>query len=250
LAVTVAIRHAGHHPDELIWHDLECGGYTIDLRHWERLAARAGRSVLELGCGSGRVALHLARRGFEVLGVDNDPVLVAALDARARERRAPAEALVADVLALDLGRRFDAVIAPMQLVQLLAGADERRLCLAGIAAHLRPTGLAAVALVDAPPPTAGGSPPLPDLRESEGWVFSSSPTTVHSEEGSIVVRRLRQRVSPAGERSEEPNEVRLSELAPAQLEQEARSWLRACERIAIPPSAEHVGSTIVVMEPA
>jgi SAM-dependent methyltransferase len=247
----MAIQDAGRFPDEVIWHDLECGGYTTDLSHLERLAERAGRSVLELGCGSGRVALHLASRGFEVLGVDRDTALVAALSARASGRRASAKAAVADVRGLDLGLRFDAVIAPMQLIQLLAGAEERRLCLAGIASHLHPAGLAAVALVDPPPPTAGGPPPLPDLRESEGWVFSSSPTSVHSEDGAIVVRRLRQRVSPEGKLSEEPNEVRLSELSPAQLEEEARSCgLRPCERIAIPPSAEHVGSTIVVMEPA
>jgi SAM-dependent methyltransferase len=249
--VTMTVQDAGRHSDAVIWHDLECGGYTADLSHWERLAERAGRSLLELGCGSGRVALHLARRGFEVLGVDRDPALVAALNTRARGRRDPAKASVADALALDLGLRFDAVIAPMQLIQLLAGAEERRICLAGMAAHLHPAGLAAVALVDPPPPGVEGSPPLPDLRESEGWVFSSSPTSVHSEGGEIVVRRLRKRVSPGGELNEEPNEVRLSELPAVQLEEEARSCgLRACERIAIPPSAEHVGSTIVVMEPA
>jgi SAM-dependent methyltransferase len=247
----MAVQDARRYPDEVIWHDVECGGYTRDLSHWERLAERAGRSVLELGCGSGRVALHIANRGFEVLGVDRDPALVAALNERASGRRAPAKAIVADARSLDLGLRFDAVIAPMQLMQLLAGAEERRLCLAGIASHLHPAGLAAVALVDPPPPTEGGTPPLPDLRESEGWVFSSRPTSVHSEDGAIVIRRLRQRVSPGGKLSEEPNEVRLSELSPSQLEEEARSCgLRPSERIAIPPSAEHVGSTIVVMESA
>jgi tRNA G46 methylase TrmB len=48
---------------EAIWHDVECGSYQADLPLWEELAQRAQGAVLELGCGTGRVALHLARRG-------------------------------------------------------------------------------------------------------------------------------------------------------------------------------------------
>ena len=44
----------------IAWHDAECGSYRADLPLWRELADEAGGPVLDLGCGSGRVALDLA----------------------------------------------------------------------------------------------------------------------------------------------------------------------------------------------
>ena len=44
------------------WQDVECGAYSADLEAWERLAAASEGPMLELGSGTGRVCLHLARR--------------------------------------------------------------------------------------------------------------------------------------------------------------------------------------------
>ena len=68
----------------VVWHDAENGGYDADMAHWEELAETTGGPVLDIGCGTGRVSLRLARRGYEVVGVDVDPVLVEEL----RPRRA------------------------------------------------------------------------------------------------------------------------------------------------------------------
>ena len=54
-----------------IWHDIECGAYTADLPLWEELAA--GGTVLDVGAGTGRVALRLARAGCAVTALDRDP---------------------------------------------------------------------------------------------------------------------------------------------------------------------------------
>lgn len=63
-------------------------------------------SVLDAGCGTGRVAIELARRGIEVVGVDVDPSMLATA-----RRLAPDLALVEhDLVDLDLGRRFDVVL--------------------------------------------------------------------------------------------------------------------------------------------
>ena len=64
------------------------------------------RSVLDAGCGTGRVAIELDRRGVEAVGVEVDPSMIA--EAR---RRAPGLTWVeADLAHLDLGRRFDVVL--------------------------------------------------------------------------------------------------------------------------------------------
>ena len=67
----------------VIWHDVECGGYAQDLSLWRSLAADHGDPILDVGAGTGRIALDLARRGHEVFALDHDPALVAELARRA-----------------------------------------------------------------------------------------------------------------------------------------------------------------------
>jgi SAM-dependent methyltransferase len=64
------------------------------------------RTVLDAGCGTGRVAIELARHGIEVVGVDVDPSMIA----EARRRAPGLEFLEADLASLDLARSFDLVI--------------------------------------------------------------------------------------------------------------------------------------------
>lgn len=64
------------------------------------------RSVLDAGCGTGRVAIELARRGVRVVGVDADPSMIAT----ARERAPDLEWVHADLTTLDLDQQFDVVV--------------------------------------------------------------------------------------------------------------------------------------------
>jgi SAM-dependent methyltransferase len=229
-----------------VWHDVECGPYEADLSLWEELADEAVGPVLDLGCGTGRVALHLARRGHAVLGLDRDVALLDVLAGRAVGL--PVEAELGDAGGFALGAEFGLVLAPMQLLQLL-DSGQRRDCLRCVASHLRPGGLAAAAIVDPVPGAATGTPPLPDAREVDGWIYSSLPLESRLDDGAIVVRRLRQTVSPRGELSEELDEVRLESLDAAAVERDAREvGLRPAGRREIPATAHHVGSTAVLLE--
>lgn len=224
---------------EAIWHEVECGGYAADLALWEELAAERGGPILDLGCGAGRVLLHLTRRGHEVSGLDLDARLIAGLD----------RAAVGDARDFDLGCSFGLVLAPMQLIQLFAGTDERLACLRRVEAHLAPGGLAAFAIVESMPTVADPSPPLPDARELDGWVYSSLPVDAAVDAELIRVRRLRQTVSPGGELSEDLHEVALRTLDGATLEEEARrAGLRPAGRLSVPATDAHVGSTVVLLE--
>ena len=91
--------------------------------------------VLDAGCGTGRVALELARRGHLVTGVDSDPSMLAV--ARAQ----PGVVWVdGDLATLDLGEPFDLVVAAGNVVVFLAPGTESAV-LGRLAAHLLPDGL-------------------------------------------------------------------------------------------------------------
>ncbi len=229
-----------------IWHDVECGGYTADLPLWEELASEAAGGILDLGCGTGRVALHLAKRGHSLTGLDLDRGLVAAFNERAS---GSAHAVAGDARGFELEGDFGLVLAPMQLLQLFDGTEERVACLRCVAAHLAGGGRAAFAIVESMPEVAEDAHPLPDTREVDGWVYSSLPLGARRDAGAIAVSRLRQTVSPAGGLSEEVDEIRLLLLSADELEAEApTAGLRPAGRRAIDATDDHVGATVVLLE--
>ena len=232
-----------------IWHDVECGPYSADLELWEGLAGEADGPVLELGCGTGRVVLHLARRGFETIGLDRDPELLEALDERAAGL--PVRTHLADAREFALDGEVGLALAPTQMLQLLPDAATRIACLRNVAAALRPGGRFAAAILEDMPEPDGAPPPLPDVREVDGWVYSSLAVEAAVGPGEIVIHRLRQTVSPDGELAEEPNQVRIATFPASQLEEEAAAaGLRPLARHAIPATDIHVGSLVVVLEKA
>ena len=112
------------------------------------LLERLGRpkSVLEPGCGSGRVLEPLARRGIDVTGFDLSPEMIEL--ARARLRGA-GEVHVADMTAFDLRRTFDGAVCPINTLAHLT-PDGLGRHLERMARHLVPGGryLAQVGLMD------------------------------------------------------------------------------------------------------
>jgi len=93
------------------------------------------RSVLDAGCGTGRVAVELARRGIDVVGADVDPSMLEV--ARAKE---PGIAWVhADLSSLDLGRTFDVALLAGNVMIFLAPGTEGAV-VANLAHHLHPGG--------------------------------------------------------------------------------------------------------------
>jgi SAM-dependent methyltransferase len=238
--------------ETVIWHDVENGAYSADLSLWRELAAVAGGPVLELGCGTGRVALDLARSGHCVDGVDLEPALVSAFNDRADQEGLDARATVDDMRCLAAHDPFALVAVPMQAIQLLEGREERIASLRCIRAALAPQGFAALAIVEGSVPAAGWDEvdrPLPDVLEADGWIYSSLPIEVRAENGSILVSRLRQVVTPDGNLSEEQVELRLAQLDAARVEAEAHeAGLRLAETREVAPTQEHMGSSVFVLE--
>jgi SAM-dependent methyltransferase len=235
--------------ETVIWHDVECGGYAADLPVWRDLAAHAGGPILDLGAGTGRVTLDLAAAGHDVTALDADPVLLDALAERARSRGLGVRCIAADARALDSAGRFSLVLAPMQLMQLMGGPPGRAALLKGVAACLTSGGAFAAAIsdLDEAIPAEDAPPPLPDVGERGGWIYSSLPLDVRPEPNGVAVEWLRQVVSPAGQLTEKHHTELLESLTPAELEREAAAiGMRPEARLEIGHTEAYIGSTVIV----
>jgi SAM-dependent methyltransferase len=229
-----------------IWHDVECGSYVEDVALWRELAQRADGPVLDVGAGTGRIALDLAARGIEVVALDADAELLEALSARAVAAGVHVATVVADARAFDLdGRRFGLIAVPMQTLQLLGGAEGRAAFLRAAAAHLKPGGIIAAALADALDSFTAESDalPEPDVATVDGVRYSSLPLAVIDEGAQVAIHRLRQAAGV-----EAHDVIRLARVSPAELAEEAEALgLVAEEARRIPATDVYVGSTVVVL---
>ena len=95
----------------------------------------APTSVLDAGCGTGRVAVELAGRGYDVVGVDLDPAMLAG----ARAKRPDLTWVVGDLATVDLGRTFDVVVLAGNVMIFLAPGTEAEV-VENLARHLGPAG--------------------------------------------------------------------------------------------------------------
>lgn len=239
-----------------IWQDIEFGSFAADLALWEELADPGRGTTLELGSGSGRVALHLGRRGIPVLGIECDPELAAELARRARAEELPVEVLTEEIAALDAAlpssAPIGAAIAPLHVIQQLEPGDRPAL-LSALARLLPPGAPVALVVVDErsllSEGVAGAGDKLPDMRELDGWVYSSEPLWVQLGEAALTVRRLRERVSPGGEIERSVHDELLHRLAPEALEAEAeRAGFAPRERTPIRSGPAEADSIVVLLE--
>jgi ubiquinone/menaquinone biosynthesis C-methylase UbiE len=124
-----------------------------DVPFWQRLASQARGSVMELGCGTGRVSIPLARAGIHLVGVDrSEPML-----ARARQRitKSPKRQLAksprlvrCDIRQLPFGdQTFPMVIAPYGILQSLIRPRDLTATLASVARVIAPGGTFGIDLV-------------------------------------------------------------------------------------------------------
>ena len=104
--------------------------------------APPGASVLDAGCGTGRVAIELAHRGYEVVGVDLDPAMLDLAREKAPELAWLQGDLANTVVTDSAGhqRLFDAVVAAGNVMIFLERGTEAAV-VANLAAHLRPGGV-------------------------------------------------------------------------------------------------------------
>lgn len=137
--------------------------YDLDAPHgpsaavdWFRaIARRTGGPILELGCGTGRVAIPLAEDGHEVVGLDRSPAMLARAEKHARRADVTLRLVEADMRSFSFTEAFALVAIPFNTFLMLT-PEERWSCLARCREHLAPTGLLAIDMFQPDPERIAG----------------------------------------------------------------------------------------------
>ena len=136
-----------------------------DVDFYVDLARRRGSPVLDLGCGTGRVAIALAEQGFAVVGLDlSAPMLRIAERKRARLAPEVARRLTfvqGDMTGFTLDQTFPLIITPARSFQFMLTPAAQRSALGAMRRHLRPEGALVLQLFD---PRLEWCVPTPDAE--------------------------------------------------------------------------------------
>lgn len=131
-------------------YDFAYGDYAEDILFYENLARAAPEeTVLELGVGTGRVAIQLAKAGFRVMGLDRSHSMLERAEENAKRanlRRGALELVRGEMVEFSLDRRFGMVLIAANTFQHLLTREEQLSCLQCTARHLVPGGIFAMSV--------------------------------------------------------------------------------------------------------
>jgi SAM-dependent methyltransferase len=151
--------------------------YRPDVDFYVRLAQECGGPVLELGVGTGRIAMAIADAGIALVGIDRDAKMLARcgerLAKKPRRVRDAIELREGDIRSFDLGRRFPLVIAPFNVFQHLYEDVDLEGTLAACRKHMRREALLALDII---------TPDLDMLSRDPGRFYKCRPT-IHPRDG-------------------------------------------------------------------
>jgi SAM-dependent methyltransferase len=131
------------------FYDLDLEGVEDDVAMYRELTTRHGGAVLELGCGTGRVAVPLAEAGLDVTGVDLSAGMLAV--AKKRAGKSTLKCVEGDMRAVRLRRTFGSVLIPFGGLQHMETPVDVVAAMLTVAAHLDEDGMAIVD-IEAPHP--------------------------------------------------------------------------------------------------
>jgi SAM-dependent methyltransferase len=125
--------------------DIENSEFEPDGPFYLSLAQQVAGSVLELGCGTGRITIPLAQHSIDIVGLDVVPGMIA--QAKGKAGDLPIRWVEADVRDFHLGQQFDLICAPGAVFEHLLERADQEAMLACVREHLAPEGLFASSIL-------------------------------------------------------------------------------------------------------
>ncbi len=157
-----------------------------DVEFYLRHARKTGGPVLDLACGTGRVALPLARAGFDVTGLDRSRHMLAIARGKLKANGIQhVELVTGNMVRFDLRRRFRLVVIAYRAFQHLLTPDDQRRCLTCVYKHLSRGGRLIVHLFD---PRLDYCLPVGDVAPKTRAPVRD-PRTGHVVDATVVDRR-------------------------------------------------------------
>lgn len=117
-------------------YDLAYSSFTEDIDFWVGQAKRYGGPVLEVACGTGRVAIPLAREGFEVTGLDLAESMLERAQVNSEAEGLDIRWVQSDMRDFSLGTTYPLIICPYQSMSRLLFVEDMERCLAAVREHL------------------------------------------------------------------------------------------------------------------
>jgi ubiquinone/menaquinone biosynthesis C-methylase UbiE len=125
------------------WMSLITGGQDKRVRDAVLGYIEPGDLVLDVGCGTGTLAVKAAQKGAQVIGVDQAPAMLKLAREKAQASGIEVDFRLAQAQSLDLEKKFDAMTATFTLSEI--SPDEAKMIVADLAEHLKPDGKIIVA---------------------------------------------------------------------------------------------------------
>lgn len=129
------------------YYDIIHQGLPGEAEFYVGQAVRKGGTALELGCGTGRIAIPMVMSGVNVVGLDNSKPMLDRCRAKKRaigKTPGTLKLVQADMTDFDLGMTFDFIAMPYRTVMHLLTQDEQRRCLRTVRRHLKTDGVFAL----------------------------------------------------------------------------------------------------------
>ncbi len=121
-------------------YDLQDEGYEEDYPLTEQWAQATGGPLLDLACGTGRMALRMAAPGYQVTGVDITPEMIARARQKAAEHAISIEWVVADARTFHLQKQFPFIYMLENVFQFFLTREDQEAMLARVREHVLPEG--------------------------------------------------------------------------------------------------------------